>query len=105
VEPPIVEFAGESYGSVMQDVPFEKVTQVGISGGSAVICCAATPARLAAAAILDVDRERVLLSVNEQTMGGVAAADVADELSPVLLMSWAEFQSFVRRHPKRRYLL
>jgi methyltransferase family protein len=104
IERPIVEFAGEVYGAVTDDIPFEKGTDHGVRHFR-LVCCAATAERPAAAGILDVDRQRVLLSLNEPTAGGVVAADACAELSSVLSMSWGDFQSFVCRHPKRRYLL
>jgi hypothetical protein len=104
VEPPIVEFAGEVYGSVTDDIPFEKRSPSGVRH-LRLVCCAATPERAAAAAILDLDRQRVLLSLYGPTDSSRPARDACAELSPVLSMPWDEFHAFVCRHPKRRYLL
>jgi hypothetical protein len=69
-----------------------------------LLACRRTRDRGAAAAILDVDRERVLLSLNEATEG-LPSDNVAGELTPLTSMSWDAFRDFVNAHPKRRFLI
>jgi hypothetical protein len=91
-EPSIV-FGGDSFGGVEQDTPVSFSTPAGLrrfrllSGRDTIVW----------SALLDVDAERVLLYVVERD-------DIRD-LSAVPRMSWDVFREFIRRHPRRRYVL
>ena len=100
-EPPIVECGDDVFGAVRRDETFAFDTP---AGGRAfrLLVCRPTAGRAECAAILDLDRERALLTIMETTED---AASVEAELEPVIGMGWDEFCAFVNAHPKRRYAL
>ena len=100
-EQPRVEFGGEVFGAVRRDEPFAVATPAGERRFRLLIAGASQYGR-DTAAILDVDRGRVLLAITDLT---AAAASLEAELAPAMSMPWAGFVRFVNEHPKRRYLL
>lgn len=100
-EPPLVECGEEVFGAVARDEMFAFDAP---AKGRAFrfLSCRPTAGRPAAAALIDVDRDRVLLSIHEVTG---QASSVEAELAPVLQMDWVDFCAFVNAHPKRRYAL
>jgi len=100
-EPPIVECGEDVFGAVERDqtVTFDAPARVRTFR---FLTCRATTTRPACAAVIDRDRDRVLLGISEVTTN---APSVEAELMPVLDMRWDEFCSFVNAHPKRRYAL
>jgi hypothetical protein len=87
------------FGAVRRDEPFAFATPAG-PRRFRLIVCRETADRPAIAAILDTDRDRVLLAIQEVTG---TASSVEEELAPVLAMPWDAFCAFVNAHPKRRY--
>jgi hypothetical protein len=100
-EKPLVQFAGEVFGAVSRDQPFTFQSPSG-PRSFRLIVCRASAGRPAAAAILDVDSNRILLTLQEVTG---AAASVEEELATSLTLPWDEFCAFVNAHQKRRYAL
>ena len=98
-QPPVIEFGGETFGAVMRDQAIDKRAPSG-TRHFRLLLCRATDERPAAAAILDVDRQRVLLTLNEPTQ---PTRDVDTELERIGAMSWAAFCAFINQHQKRRY--
>jgi hypothetical protein len=98
---PLVEFGGEVFGAVRRDERFTIATADGDRTFRLLVAGASQYGR-DTAAILDVDRGRVLLAITDITAG---APSLEAELAPARAMSWAEFTRFVNEHPKRRYRL
>jgi hypothetical protein len=100
-EPPLVACGEDVFGAVERDETFAFDTP---ARGRAFrfLSCRSTGGRPASAAIIDLDRDRVLLAISEVTAD---APTVEAELAPVVDMSWPEFCGFVNAHPKRRYAL
>lgn len=90
---PSITFDGERFGGVEQDTPLAFTTPTGVrrfrlvSGRQWTAWCA----------IFDVDAERVLLYVTEP--------DDRHALRSISETSWEDFREFIRRHPRRRYVL
>jgi hypothetical protein len=100
-EPPLVHCGDEVFGAVCHDEPLVFDTPAG-PRDLRFIVCRSTPQHAECAAILDCDRDRVLLAIQEVTGGAIS---VADELGAVRTMPWEAFCAFVNGHPKRRYAL
>jgi len=103
VEQPLVHFDGEVFGPVNGDTAFQWETPEG-TRRFRLITCAATQERGRAAAILDLDRGRVLLSINEGSPTEGASPEL-DAVASAPSMTWHHFQAFVSDHQKRRYRL
>jgi hypothetical protein len=100
LEAPVVEMDGELFCGVSRDETFEIATPAGArrfrliaSRNSIAGPCAA---------ILDIDQQRVLISLTETTTD--APTPVA-ELGSAMRMSWPEFCAFINSHSKKRYCL
>jgi hypothetical protein len=101
VEPPVVDVADETFGGVRRDEPFAFATPRG-PRRFRLIVGRVTPDGPGQAAIVDVDRQRVLLSITEQ---GADARRVEAEVGQALGMPWEAFVRFVNAHDKKRYAL
>jgi hypothetical protein len=90
---PSLAFGGERFGGVVEDIPFEFVTSSGVRRFRLV-----TGRQWSDwSAVLDVDSDRVLLYVDEPAhRQGVRRA---------ITTSWEEFREFIKRHPRRRYVI
>jgi hypothetical protein len=101
-EAPFVECNGEVFAAVNRDEVFEFATPDGPRRFRLI-----TTRRLADrgpwAAILDLDRDRVLLSIKEPTDG--LARSVEEEINRIRALDWEAFRKFMGAHPKRRYVL
>lgn len=90
---PSITLGGERFGGVEQDMAFAFTTPTGVrrfrlvSGRQCDTWCA----------IFDVDTERVLLYVKQP--------DDRRALDSISGSSWEDFREFIRRHPRRRYVL
>jgi len=92
----LVECDGEVWGGVLHDTSFEIATAVGRRGFRTFSYLGGDQVRCVA--ILDRDRDRVLLTRHEPP-------DVEREIARLAAMTWDEFRAFITAHPKRRYVL
>jgi hypothetical protein len=100
-EVPRAEFGGEVFGAVRRDDSFAIATPEGPRRFRLLVAGFSQYGR-DTAALLDVDRGRVLLAITDIT---ASARSLEAELVPATSMSWPEFVRFVNEHPKRRYVL
>jgi hypothetical protein len=100
-EQPLIEFDGEVFGGVSRDETFQIHSPDGMRTFRLIVARASLCGP-GCAAILDVDRQRVLISLTEPSRD---AASVSSELARALRMSWTEFCRFIRQHDKKRYQL
>jgi hypothetical protein len=100
-QPPFVEIDGEVFGGVVRNEAFEFDPPTGKRRFAFIVSRVdARPGETAA--ILDLDRQRVLISLTEPEIG---AASSSAELEKAMTLSWDEFRGFINRHGKKRYRL
>jgi hypothetical protein len=101
MEPPCVEIDGEWFAGVRRDEPFTIESPEG-SRRFRLIVSRINVAGPGCAAIVDVDRGRVLISLTEPSP---RAESMEAELARSMRMTWGEFCSFIDGHDKKRYPL
>jgi Methyltransferase domain len=99
-QPPVVEMDGEVFGGVVRNDAFGFDTPAG-RRRFAFIVSRVDDLPFTTVAILDLDQQRVLISVAEPADG----ASVTAELARATTLSWEEFRSLINRHGKKRYRL
>ena len=98
-EPPVVECGDDVYPAVRRDERFTIDAPAGPEEFRFIV--SERPADgLRSVALLEVRRERVLLSLNESM---TSRPVIEAQLEAVMRMTWDEFRTFVNGHDKRRY--
>ena len=100
-QPPVVEIGGEVFGGVVRNEVFEFATAAG-PRRFALIVSRIDGRGGETVAILDLDQQRVLISLTEPATG---ASVTAAELDKAAALSWEGFRGFINRHGKKRYRL
>jgi hypothetical protein len=98
-EPPFVECGGDLFGAVRRD---ERFTMASPSGPRQfrLLVCQPQEGRVRTVALLDMQLQRVTLSLSETPPG---ADSLEAKLEAVLRMPWPEFERFINSNDQRRY--
>jgi hypothetical protein len=98
---PLVTMDGEAFGGVRRNEAFAFDTPEGARRFSLVVA-SESPTGPGCAAILDLDQQRVLISLNDTDPEG---NHVAASLAAASRLPWREFCAFIDAHDKKRYRL
>jgi Methyltransferase domain len=99
----VIACDGESFRGVIEDVPFEFATPDGQRNFRALNCLGEDDGRYIA--ILDVDRDRVLVIVHRPSGRRRSGRDLTREIARIAAMSWEEYRVFIAEHERRCYVL
>jgi hypothetical protein len=99
---PLIIFEGESFRGVIEDIPFGFATPDGQRNFRALNYVLGHGRSIA---ILDVDRDRVLLIGHRPSGRRPSAGDLSREIARIAAMSWEEYRVFIAEHERRFYVL
>jgi hypothetical protein len=99
----LVTCDGESFRGVIDELSFELATPDGGRRFRALDYLGADDTRCIA--ILDIDRDRVLLTRHQPSGRCQSQRDLLQEMTRIAAMSWEEYCTFIREHAYRRYIL
>lgn len=100
--PPLIEIGGETFGGVISNEPFTFATPEGPRRFSLLVAHESLNGR-GAVALLDQDRQRVLLALTQSSETKIATVEA--EFRSIIARDWDAFCEYVDNHDKKRYRL